>query len=173
MKKLLAAAFLVLSAGTCTFAQNKGQLYFPELEQKSASVRMDTPLLIVNGAVTTINTLILSKDAITNTRVFKKGTPEAKKYAAKDEKDVALLSIKKDIQLLKYEQILDHFNIPASDRKFKVSINRGSLVSPELILADLNQIEKVEVAEAGVREFANWGWNQGDKFLNIVTKIKD
>lgn len=138
-----------------------------------ASFQAEPSLMLVNGQITTYQTLILSDEKIAEMHVHKKGTPEAKKHDPKGEKNVALLSTKPGTELVKYEQILDQFNIPASERNRKVSINRTALVNPELILADLSEIEKVEVTEAGAREFAQWGWNPGDKFLNIITKKQE
>lgn len=138
-----------------------------------AAFQADPSLVLINGQETTFKTLILSDEKIAETNVHKKGTPEARKHDPKGEKNVALLRTKEGVDLVKYEQILDHFNIPASQRNLKVSINRTALVKPELILADLSEIKKVEVAEAGAREFAQWGWNKGAKFLNIVTKEQE
>ena len=171
MKKLLAILF-TLSIATFSFAQQRDLMEMTEMPQK-ASVKFEQPLVLVKGQATTASTLLLDESKIAKVDVFRKDIPEAKKYAAKGENGVALVTLKAGVDLVSYEQILDKFNIPADQRKLKVSINRGNLVNPELILADLSQIEKVEEVEAGAREFAQWGWNQGDKYLNIVTKKKE
>lgn len=173
MRKLLATSLLVLTSGFCALAQEKGQLYFPELEQKNVSLHVEQPLVFVNGLEVDWNTLILSNDNIAETNILAKGTPEAKKLDPTGEKNVAFLKTKEGINLIKFEQVMDHFKIPESQRNLKVSIARRSLVKPELLLADLNEIERIEVAEAGAREFIQWGWNPEDKFLNIVLKKKD
>lgn len=171
MRKLLIALF-VLAAGTTASAQAISQMHQAELTQQG-SPRIEPALTFINGQEITMRTLILSNDNIAETRVLNKGTEEALKYDPKGKKNVLLLTTKSDIELVRYEQILDHFNIPAAQRNLKVSINRGSLVNPELILADLSEIKAVEVKEAGPREFAHWGWNQGEKFLNIITKDQE
>lgn len=173
MRKLLATSLLVLTGSFCAFAQDNGQLYFPELAQKNVSVRIEQPLVFINGQETTLNNLILSNDNIAETNILRKGTPEAKKHDLTGEKNVVLLKAKEGIELIKFKQVLDHFNVPVSQRNLKAVLDRRNLVKPALILADLNEIEKVEVAEAGAREFVQWGWNPGDKFLNIVTKKQD
>lgn len=173
MRKLLATSLIVLTSSFCALAQEKGQLYFPELEQKNVSVKIEQPLVFINGQETTLNNLILSHDNIAETNLLVKGTPEAKKHDPTGEKNVALLKTKEGIELVQLDHILDQFSIHASQRNLQVSINRRTLVKPELLLADLSEIETVEVIEAGAREFVQWGWNQGDKFLNIVTKKQD
>lgn len=172
MRKLLATSLLFLAGSTLAFAQESNLVKLTELTQKT-SVQADQPLVIVNGKETTPGTMILPEDKIAELHIYQKGSPEAKKHDLKNEKDVVVIKAKDGVELVNFEQILDHFNIPASERKLKVSFNRTSLVNPELIQADMSEIEKVEVAEAGAREFAQWGWNKGEKFLNIVTKKQE
>lgn len=172
MKSLLATLLLLSTGSSLASAQAEKSITFTELTQK-VSVQVDQPLVIINGQETTPGTMVLPDDKIAEMHIHKKGSPEAKKYSLKAEKDVIVIKAKEGVDLVKFTQILDHFNVPASQRTLKVSFNRTTLVNPELILADLSEIEKVEVAEAGAREFAQWGWNKGEKFLNIVTKKQE
>lgn len=171
MRKLLATLF-TLAVTTCAFAQERNLMQMTEMPQQ-ASVSAEPSIVLINGQKTSLSTLILDEKNIATVNVHKIGSPEAKKHDPTGKNNIVLVTMKDDVKLVQYEQIMDQFNIPAAQRILKVSINGTSLVKPDLILADLSQIEKVEVAEAGAREFAQWGWPKGEKYLKIVTKKQE
>lgn len=133
-----------------------------------ASVPLSKPLLLVNEQETSYNALVLDEAKLEIDTVLK-NIVATEKYGDKARDGVILARTKDNVQLVRLEQILNHFQVPSLSRDLQVLIN-GKLVKPELILADISNIEKIEVTTLDVTSPYRYSWDENEKYLNIVTK---
>ena len=73
---------------------------------------------------------------------------------------VIRIEAKPDVQWVRLNMILDKFNIETRYRNLKVCIDKTPVIEPDKILADINEIQNVEVISS----------LQAEPFINIVTQ---
>jgi hypothetical protein len=93
---------------------------------------------------------------------------ELKAFGEKGKNGVILAELIHKTPLLKLEEVLAYFKVPAENRTLKVLVD-NTLVNPSLFLADVEAIKEIEVTEQDLTAPVRYSWNKDEKFLNIVT----
>lgn len=75
------------------------------------------------------------------------------------------------VKLLRVDKILAKYNLSDEDKKLRICINKTLLRNPQLLLIEQSQIERVEVT-TDTHGNNNHDANSGEKFINIITRIK-
>ncbi|MCC9168956.1 hypothetical protein [Pontibacter harenae] len=170
-KSFILPAFILVCASSFTLS---AQQLAPSVDDltpsitRQASIPDSRPLLLVNNQETSRNALIID-DANLKVDAILKDAEATEKYGNKAEGGVVLASTAGNIQLVSLEQVLDYFKVPASQRNLKVLVD-GAMVKPELILADISQIGKVEAGPQDVTAPHRYSLNENERYLHIITK---
>ncbi|WP_146896465.1 hypothetical protein [Adhaeribacter aerolatus] len=99
---------------------------------------------------------------------------QLEQFGEKGRAGVIIAELKTKTPLLRLEEVLGYFQVPASRHHLKVLIDK-KFINRELFLADVKQIEKIEYLEVTQQDillspFYKNEWVLGEKYLNIVTK---
>jgi hypothetical protein len=135
--------------------------------QKTVLVKLKLPLIIIGHLETNSNSLIIDPN---NLKIVKTYTDpqELKAFGEKGKNGVILAELIHKTPLLKLEEVLAYFKVPAENRTLKVLVD-NTLVNPSLFLADVEAIKEIEVTEQDLTAPVRYSWNKDEKFLNIVT----
>ncbi|GAB3536967.1 hypothetical protein GCM10027443_28660 [Pontibacter brevis] len=159
--------FLLLACSFHTQAQEADPQFFPPTTQYVQITDKEArPLVIVDSQETRHDALILDPNKIQRVDVYK-GEKTVDKFGAKGKEGVVLVSLKEEVALSRLPEIFDRFDISKQARKLTVAIDGKHVSEPELLLADLRQIKKVEVKPFDVTAPSRWTFEE--EYLNIVT----
>ena len=129
------------------------------------------PLVLVNTFKTDFNHLVLDPKEIESIEVLKDSTAKLK-YGDAGKFGVIIIYPKPRVKFLRVDKILKIYNLSNEDKKLRICINKTLLRNPQLILIEKSQIESVEVTTD--RHGINiHDANSGEKFINIITRIKN
>lgn len=128
----------------------------------------EKPLLVIGSQETYAAELLVRQADVQVLQVYKKGE-EVKAYGDKAKGGVVIASVKGNPPLYRLSGILDHFQVPASQRGLQVLVNHKP-VNADFLLADLGYIQKVEVTRQDPTAFLRASLNPEEEFLNIVTE---
>ena len=128
---------------------------------------MKQPLIIIGALETNYNNLVIDPDNLKIIKTYK-ASPELVAFGEKGKDGVILAELKNKTPLLRLEDILDYFKVPAKDRTLKILVNEA-LVNPDLFLADVKRIEKIERIKQDVTSIMRYSFNKDEEYLNIVT----
>lgn len=168
MKKALTISFLLIFYTGFTFAQLlPGQ---PGAYKKMAIVKIKQPLVIIGTLETNYNSLVIDP---ANLRIIKtyQDSLQLAAFGEKGKEGVVLAEIKNKIPLLRLEEVLDYYKIPAPNRTLKVMVNKA-LINSDLFLADVQRIEKIEKIKQDLAAPFRYSFDKDEEYLNIVT-VKD
>jgi hypothetical protein len=173
MKKL-ALCTLALIVCTAVQAQSQAGQYLPVLDGRPfqrfngiTSINNE-PLLLLGSQETTYSSLLVDPSEIKIVKTYQDSAILASMgYKARN--GVVQIELKHKKPLLKLEDVLDYFAVPAQQRQLRVLVNKRP-VHPGLFLADVNQIEKIEVYTQDKHHPLRLSWDAAEQFLNIVTK---
>ena len=132
---------------------------FPEQEQ---------PMVVVNSYVTDMKHLLLEPNKIESINILK-GEDAVSAYGEKAKNGVIIIHPKKNAVIVKLEQLLNQYNIPAEDRNLKVCIDNVQLVDNNKLLADKNDVSAVKVI-TDIRWITPAIPGPEEKYINIYTK---
>jgi hypothetical protein len=135
--------------------------------------RIDTsrkPMLLVGKLITDFDHLVLDTKEIKSIEVLKDSTAISK-YGDAAKFGVIIIYPKPRVKFLRVDKIFTNYNLSDEDKKLRIRINKAIIRNPQMILIEQSQIEKVEVTtdRQGIN---NQDANPGEKFINIITRIK-
>ncbi|RDC63459.1 hypothetical protein [Adhaeribacter pallidiroseus] len=139
----------------------------------SLRISRDHPLIIIGSLETNLPSLILDPENLQIVKTYQEPA-EIKYFGDKGVNGVLVGELKTKIPLLKLDEVLDYFEIPAANRHLPVMVDRN-LVDPNLFLADVHRIKKIEVFEVTQQDvlssliYNHWVEVVGEKYLNIIT----
>ncbi|WP_224744105.1 hypothetical protein [Pontibacter aquaedesilientis] len=81
-----------------------------------------------------------------------------------------LIKSKPTVKLDNLQGIYTRFRIPADQQILRVVINNQLIKDTSLILANLDQVEKVEVVKQDATAPVRWSLNDEETFLHIIPK---
>jgi hypothetical protein len=139
------------------------------------SLRIDRehPLIIIGSLETNLPSLIMDPENIQIVKTYQEPA-EIKYFGDKGVNGVLVGELKTKIPLLKLDEVLDYFEVPPANRHLPIMVDRN-LVDPELLLADVHRIKKIEVFEVTQQDvlsslvYNHWIEVVGEKYLNIIT----
>ncbi|MBF9251984.1 hypothetical protein I2I11_01630 [Pontibacter sp. 172403-2] len=166
MKAYLAAMLLSF---ICLTAQAQQQKLMPAQVTKQGSISLPQPLVLVGDEKTAMGALILDPNLIESINVYK-GAEATAKFGDKAKDGAVLIALKNNMQLARMEQVYTAFKVPAQQQNLPVAINDKLVGNPELLLANLEEIRKVEVKKQDVTAPARFSFDEDALYLNIVTK---
>ena len=128
------------------------------------------PLLLIGSLETNRYSLVIDP---ANLEVIKTYTDsvELAAFGEKGRNGIIVARLKNKTPLLRLDEVLDYYKIPPANRTLKVLLNK-SLIHPDLFLADVNRIQKVEIVKQDLTSVMRYSWDKDELFLNIVT-MKD
>ncbi|MHC2990988.1 hypothetical protein OB13_05095 [Pontibacter sp. HJ8] len=169
----LITTLLLTGCGLQAFAQQ--QLIHPKEHHKQAVVARNEnqPYIQVNGQQTVQPSLILfSPETIESVEVHKDANA-TNKFGKKAKDSAILIQTKPGVTLARLQDIYTHFAIPSAQQNLKVVINSKLIRDTNLILADLNMIEHVQVVKQEVTAPVRWSLNDEEEFLHIIPKKQE
>jgi hypothetical protein len=129
------------------------------------------PLIIVDTFRTDINHVILDPGNIQSINIFKDSLV-ASKFGDAGKYGIIMIYPKPNTTFLRVDKILTEYKLCEEDKKLRICINKTLMSSPQLILIDKSEIERVEITTD--RYWTNTeDANSGERFINIVTRTKD
>ena len=139
----------------------------------NCTTRIDTsrkPMLLVGKFVTDVDHLVFDTKDIKSIEVLKDSTAISK-FVDAAKFGVIIIYPKPRVKLRRVDKILTKYNLSDEDKKLRICINKSIIRNPQMILIEQSQIESVEVTtdRQGIN---NHHANQGEKFINIITRIK-
>ncbi|AKD02250.1 hypothetical protein POKO110462_07550 [Pontibacter korlensis] len=162
--------YLVVALLSLTFSAQAQQLN----EQKKVTVRLNCApptaksqaLVLVNEQEASPNAIILNPNDIESINVLK-GSEVPEQLADKGKHGVIMMELKQELPLARLEEVYKAFNISKEEQNLTLAINGTHVKDTSLLLADLRQIEKVEVADF---DTSRSQWSFKEQYLNIITK---
>lgn len=154
MKPLVALFFLLLSAGATAQHQDTATL----------------PFVLVDTFSTELKLLVINPKNIESINVFKDSTALAT-FGAKARHGAIIIKTKEDTKLLRTNQLLDKFNIPAADRSLRICLNKRLVSQPQMLLLEESEIQNVEITTD--RQWVHpEEANSTERFINITTTTR-
>ncbi|WP_299703158.1 hypothetical protein [uncultured Pontibacter sp.] len=167
MKNLV---FTLLLAGCSLSASAQQELIHPKERQHDVVMQEPQPYIQINGQQINKTTLaLLSPDNIASIEVLKDANATTK-FGEKAKDGAILIKTNPATKLAKLQDIYTHFGIPAAQQQLQVVINNQLVKDTGLILANLDQIEKVEVVKQEITAPVRWSLNEDEEFLHIIAK---
>ena len=177
MKKLL---ILFIWGIAVSFAAH-GQLKlgpFPNADTYPVSGTLlkdkDYPLIIIGTFETNTPSLIMNADNLSIIKYYK-DPEDLKFFGEKGSSGVLVAELINNIPLFRLEEVIDYFKVAPANRHLPVLVNKNA-VNPDLFLADIKLIKKVEVLEVTQEDvLLSLYYNnlvKGERYLNIVTEAQ-
>lgn len=121
----------------------------------------------VNSFRTDLKLLIVNPDKIESINVLK-GEHALSKYGSKAKDGAIIIKTKAGVKLLQLQDILNKYNIAATDRTLRICINHTIIKNTDLLV-----IEESEIAAVEITTEHNWinaeEANSNERFINIKT----
>lgn len=167
MKKVFLIGLLLTFYSHISFGQ-----FLPETQAypKTIIATVKQPLLIISTLETNYYSLIIDRRNLQVIKAYSDSL-ELVPFGEKGQGGIILARLKNNVPLLRLEDVLDYYKIPAADRTLKVMVN-NSLVNPNLFLADVSRIIKIEKAKQDITSPMLYSLNKDEEYLNIIT-VKD
>jgi len=160
---------IVLLFVTCLATQAQELQLMPAKTAKQASINMPQPYMLAGDAETVKGALILDPQHIQSINVYK-GSQATDKFGSKAKDGAIVIALKSNVALVRLAQVYTAFKIPAQQQDLPVAINDKLVGKPELLLANLEEINKVEVKKQDVSAPVRFSFDEDAPYLNIVTK---
>ena len=135
---------------------------------KFAGIRVNTELLVLLDAQeTTLSALVVDQEDLLIKQIYKDSTLLAP-LPGKAKNGILVAELKSKRPLFRLDHVLAYFKVPAEQRSLRVLLN-NRLVNPDLLLADITRIDKIEVTKQDKTSRVRFGWDENEEYLNIVT----
>ena len=129
------------------------------------------PLVFVDTFRTTMKHLVINPDQIKSINIFK-DSAAISKFGEAGKNGTIVIYPKDNTTFLRVDKILNEYNISNEEKKLRICINKTLMENPQLILIEKSEIERVEITTD-----RHWtkieDANSGEKFINIVIRVKD
>lgn len=167
VKKLLFSLLLAVCS-LQAFAQQ--ELIHPKEQRKQGLVPQPQPYIQINGQQIAQPSLALIKpDNIESIDVLKDENATGM-FGDKAKDGAILIKAKPTAEWSTLQDIYTYYRIPAAQQNLKVVINNRVVKDTSQILANLEQIEKVEVVKQDITAPVRWSLNDEEEFLHITSK---
>ncbi|MBF8963653.1 hypothetical protein I0P70_10375 [Pontibacter sp. FD36] len=167
MKKLI-FSFLFAVCSLQAFAQQ--ELIHPKEQQKQGIVQQPQPYIEVDGKQVAQASLVLIAASHIESAEVLKDEKATEKFGDKAKDGAVLLKTDPTAKWVTIQDIYTHYRIPAPQQNLRVIINNQLVKDTSLILANLEQIEKVEVKKQDITAPVRWSLNDEEEFLHITSK---
>ncbi|WP_205503545.1 hypothetical protein [Rufibacter psychrotolerans] len=173
MRTFLILLVLGLCGGPAAWSQAQPTYLLPHLEQKRPITRTglvtvdNSPLLLLGAQETDYASLVVDPKEIKVVQAYRDSAILAP-LGAKARHGVLVIALKSPKTLLKLDDVLDYFQVPADQRHLRVLLNKRP-VNRTRFLADVARIQKVEVIQLEKTSPVRFSWNENEQFLNLVT----
>lgn len=167
MKKLI-FSFLFATCSLQAFAQQ--ELIHPKEQQKQGIVQQPQPYIEVDGKQVAQASLVLITARHIESAEVLKDEKAIEKFGDKAKDGAILLKTDPKAKWVTIQDIYTHYRIPATQQYLRVIINNQLVKDTSLILANLEQIEKVEVKKQDITAPVRWSLNDEEEFLYITSK---
>ena len=167
MKQLI---FSLILAGCSfqVFAQQ--ELIHPKAQQNQMMIQSAQPYIEIDRQqIAQPSLALIAPENIESIEVLK-NEKATSKFGDKAKDGAILIKAKPTVKLVNLQGIYTRFRIPAAQQNLKVVINNQLIKDTSLILANLDQIEKVEVVKQDVAAPVRWSLNDEEEFLHIIPK---
>ena len=138
----------------------------PRAYSKTAIVTVRQPLVIIGTLETTYHNLIIDRDNLEVIKTYKDSL-ELVPFGEKGKGGIVLARLKKNVPLLRLEEVFDLYKVPAANRTLKIMVNKR-LINPALFLADVSAIIKIEKIKQDITNPLLYSLNKDEEFLNFV-----
>lgn len=167
MKTLI---FSLLLTTCCLQAFAQQELIHPKEQQKGVLVQRTYPYIQIDGRQIAQQSLaLLAPENIESIDVYKDENATAK-FGDKAKDGAIVIKAKTSIKLATIQDIYTKYSIPVAQQSLKVVINNQLVKDPNLILANLKQIEKVEIMQQDIFAPVRWSLDDEEEFLHITAK---
>lgn len=132
------------------------------------SDKFQEPLVKIGDELTYMRFLLVDPSGLNNLS-FTKPTEAITQYGEVAKYGLITFDKNKSVKLVHVETVLKKFHVRKKNRDLRILVNKVLIDYPEYLLADLKQIDKVEIT-------TDRAWNNvedantGEQFINIVTK---
>ncbi|MDB5263737.1 MAG: hypothetical protein JWQ14_3020 [Adhaeribacter sp.] len=167
MKKALIVFLVLIFYSGYSFSQLPAR---PVPFTKIGIVEIKQPLLIIGTLETDYNSLVIDTENLKIIKTYKDSL-ELIPFGEKGRNGIVLATLKTKTPLLRLEEVLDYYKIPAQDRNLKVLVNKR-MINPALFLADVKRIERIERTKQDINSTIRYSFNNTEEYLNIVTLSK-
>jgi len=153
--------FLIISSKFCN-----GQ-FLTDPRAKMGFFEIEMPLIVIDSFETNFSSLIIQSE---NLRILKEYDKPAglASFGEKGKGGVVIATLKAKCKLLRLPEVLRIFKISDENQKLQVLVNKA-LVNPNWFLADVNQIERIEIIKQDAFALYLYSFNKEEQYLNIVT----
>lgn len=169
MKLFSLLVCLLLACCLTAQAQGTEPQFFPPASKNVQIINQHKaarPLVVVDAQETLSDALILDPGAIQSINVYK-GDMAIEKFGEKGKEGAVVITLKEEVPLARLPEIFEEFNVSKQGRKLTIAVDGSHIAEPEMLLADLRQIKKVEVQPFDVTAPSRWTFDE--EYLNIVT----
>ncbi|MHA6246961.1 hypothetical protein ACXYMU_03420 [Pontibacter sp. CAU 1760] len=129
--------------------------------------RYPEPILMVGDHETRVHAFISDPEDVISFDMYK-GKKARRKFGLKGKAGAIAVTLKPATPLARLPELFEAFQVTAQQQQLSLAINGQHVRNPEQLLADLRQIEKVEVT--AFDPLSPTRWSLAPAFLNIVTK---
>lgn len=133
-------------------------------------VSQPQPYIEVGGRQVAQASLVLIPARHIESAEVLKGDDATGKFGDKAKDGAVILDVKQASELATIQDIYTRFAIPAAQQNLRVVINNQLVKDTSLIVANLEQIEKVEVRKQDITAPVRWSFNDEEAFLHITSK---
>lgn len=170
MKRLI-FSLLLAGCGLQAFAQQ--ELIHPKEQRKQGLVLQPQPYIQINGQQVVQPSLTLIKTENIESIDVLKDENATGLFGDKAKDGAILIKVKSTAKLANLQDIYTQYRIPAAQQNLKVVINNQVVKDTNLILANLEQIDTVEVVKQDIIAPVRWSLNDEEEFLHIISKPQD
>ncbi|GEO03123.1 hypothetical protein AAE02nite_07870 [Adhaeribacter aerolatus] len=89
-------------------------------------------------------------------------------FGEKGKDGIILARLKTNTPLLRLDEVLDYYKVPASDLRLKVLVDKRG-VNPDLFLADVKRIKSIQKTKQDLTSVMRYSFNPDEEYLNIET----
>jgi hypothetical protein len=166
MKKAFLLFLLLSLAGRFSFGQALPGKPVPVTK----IVKVKQPLIIIGTLETNALSLVVAPENLQILKTYQDSL-DLRVFGEKGEGGVVIAALKDKAPLFRLPEVLDHFKVPAASRHLKIMVDQV-LVSPELFLADVKRIARIEKVRQDLSAPLRYSFREEEEFLNVVT-VKD
>jgi hypothetical protein len=157
MKKTVLFSFFCFLLAMMANAQRSN--FIPEHDQL---------MIVVDTFVTDVKHLLLDPDKIESLDI-RKGENAVSAYGEKAKNGILVIHLKKNAQILRFEQLLEQYNISTTDRTLHVCINNVQVGDTKKLLIEKDNIASVEVV-TDTRWITPAIPGPEERYINILTR---
>ncbi|MGV3541516.1 MAG: hypothetical protein ACO1OQ_16990 [Rufibacter sp.] len=141
----------------------------PRFSQRIISFQAPTsePILVIGSQETSLGSLVVHPQDLAIKEMYRDSVLLSA-LPGRGKNGIIVGELKSKRPLFRLDHVLELFNVPEEKRSLKVLVNQQP-VNPALFLADVQQIEKVEVTKQDPTKPMRLSFDEQEEFLNIVT----